>query len=186
MNYYHDPWSEFIFLFQLCIAMICSMHMCLCLCVICLILFSLSHHNLTSSWDPEKRLRALCTHESCLTYCGRWRVGWWDLRDGGVEQYKWWNNFTALAAVQHASILQLFSIPTAVALYFALHLLLSPTVNNLLFSFLSSRSCWRREANKVILLSVAVSYKQIADSNMDTYCTVYTQLWGLTIPNAMQ
>ena len=31
---------------------------------------------LTSSWDPEERLRALRPHESCLSYCcGRWRDG---------------------------------------------------------------------------------------------------------------
>lgn len=28
-------------------------------------------------------------------------VGWWGIRDEGVEQWKWWDNFTAVAAVEN-------------------------------------------------------------------------------------
>lgn len=50
---------------------------------------------LRSDWEH-------CAHMShaLLTAVGDGEMGWWGIRDGGVEQWKWWNNFTAVAAVE--------------------------------------------------------------------------------------
>lgn len=50
---------------------------------------------LRSDWEH-------CAHMShaLVTAVGDGEMGWWSIRDGGVERWLWWSNFTAVAAVE--------------------------------------------------------------------------------------